>query len=61
MKRFIADIIIASKNSTAVIKRYMAITTGNSTEIAIINFETGLDRKLFRYERFVEKPISPYR
>jgi hypothetical protein len=38
----------------------MAVATENNTEIAIINFETNLDRGLFRYKRFVEKPVSPY-
>jgi hypothetical protein len=61
MKCFTINTIITSKDSTAVIKRYIAIATGNDTEAAIINFETGLDRGLFRYERFIEKLISPYR
>jgi hypothetical protein len=62
VKRSIADIVIASKNSTIIIiKRYMAVATENGTETTIINFETGLDREFFRHERFIEKPVSPYR
>jgi hypothetical protein len=60
VKRFTVNTIIASKDSTAIIERYMTVITGNDTETAIVNFETGLDRGLFRYERFIEKPISPY-
>jgi hypothetical protein len=60
VKRSIADTVIASKDSTAITERYIVIATGNGTEAAIINIETGLDRGLFRYERFVEKSISPY-
>jgi hypothetical protein len=61
MEHSITDTIIASKDSTAVAERYIAVTTGNNTEAAIINIKTGLDRGLFRHERFIEKPISPYR
>jgi hypothetical protein len=61
MERFIINTVIASKDNTAIVKRYMVIATGNGTETAIVNFETGLDRGLFRHERFVEKPVSPYR
>jgi hypothetical protein len=61
IKRFIADTVIASKDSTAVAERCIAIATGDGTEAAIVNIETGLDRGLFRYERFIEKPVSPYR
>jgi hypothetical protein len=32
MKRSIADIVITSKDSTAIIKRYMAVATGNGTK-----------------------------
>ena len=60
MKRSTADTVITSKDSTAVIKRCITVTTGDDTEAAIINIETGLDRGLFRHERFVEKPVSPY-
>jgi len=61
VERSIANTIIASKDNIAIIKRYMAVATGNGTKIAIINFKTGLDRGLFRHERFIEKPISSYR
>jgi hypothetical protein len=61
VKRSTANTIIASKDSTAVTKRYITITTEDNTETAIINIKTGLDRGLFRYERFIEKPVSPYR
>jgi hypothetical protein len=61
MERSIANTVIASKDSTAVTERYITVATGNGTEAAIIDIETGLDRGLFRHERFVEKPVSPYR
>jgi hypothetical protein len=61
IERSTANTVIASKDSTAVTKRYIIITTRDGTEAAIINIKTGLNRGLFRYERFVEKPISPYR
>jgi hypothetical protein len=61
IKRFTADTVIASKDSTAIAERYITIATGNDTEVAIINIKTGLDRGLFRYERFIKKPISSYR
>jgi hypothetical protein len=61
IKRFIADIVVASKDSIAVAERYIIVTTGDGTEAAIVDIEIGLDRGLFRYERFVEKPVSPYR
>jgi hypothetical protein len=61
VKRSITNTVIASKDSIAVTERYITVTTGDSTEAAIINIETGLDRGLFRYERFVEKSVSPYR
>jgi hypothetical protein len=60
VKRFIADTVVASKDSIAVIERYMAVVTGNNTEAAIVNFKTGLDRGLFRHERFVEKSVLSY-
>jgi hypothetical protein len=50
-----------SKDSTAVTERYIAVVTGDGTETAIVNIETGLDRGFFRHERFIEKPVSPYR
>jgi hypothetical protein len=61
VKRSTADIIIASKDSTTIAERCITIATGNGTETAIINIKTGLDRGLFRYERFIEKLISLYR
>ena len=61
MKRSTTDTVIASKDNTTIAERYIAIATGNGTEAAIVNIETGLDRGLFRHERFIEKPISPYR
>jgi hypothetical protein len=61
VERFIADTVITSKDSTAIIERCIAVATGDGTEAAIINIETGLDRGLFRYERFIEKSVSPYR
>ena len=61
MERSTADTVVASKDSTAVAERYIIIVIGDGTETAIVNIETGLDRGLFRHERFVEKPVSPYR
>jgi hypothetical protein len=61
VERSITNTVIASKDSTAVAERCITIATGDSTETAIIDIETDLDRGLFRYERFVKKPVSPYR
>jgi hypothetical protein len=61
MERFITDTVITSKDSIAVTERYITIATEDNTETAIINIKIGLDRKLFRHKRFIEKPVSPYR
>jgi len=60
VERSTADTVVASKDNTTVTERYIAVATGNGTEAAIVNIKTGLDRRLFRHERFVEKPVSPY-
>jgi hypothetical protein len=61
VERSTADTVVASKDSTAVAERCIAVATRDGTEAAIVDIETGLDRGLFRHERFVEKPVSPYR